>query len=194
MKKGKLIATCVAATLILSLMAFGVYAALTTSFSISNKILFTASTDQAYFTSTLTTYKKADDEAATEWVVLDAERTIKTDDSQQDATVTENAENTITDFDFSANQFYKITLVITNKNNAKDMQVKISNIPTSENFTVTLTSNMTAIDAGSTELKAENLIAPGESATIELTYEIINYANKLEVNQDLSVEISVQEK
>ena len=194
MKKGKLIATCVAATLILSLMAFGVYAALTTSFSISNKILFTASTDQAYFTSTLTTYKKADDEAATEWVVLDAERTIKTDDSQQDATVTENAENTITDFDFSANQFYKITLVITNKNNAKDMQVKISNIPTSENFTVTLTSNMTAIDAGSTELKAENLIAPGDSATIELTYEIINYSNTFEVNQDLSVEISVQEK
>ena len=89
MKKGQLISTCVAATLILSLMAFGVYAALTTSFSISNKILFNASTDQAYFTSTLTTFKKADDEATTEWVVLDAEKTIKTNDSKQEATVTE---------------------------------------------------------------------------------------------------------
>lgn len=192
MKKGKLISTCVAATLILSLMAFGVYAALTTSFSISNKILFNASTDQAYFTSTLTTFKKADDEATTEWVVLDAEKTIKTDDSKQEATVTENAENTITDFDFSANQFYKITLVITNKNNEKNMQVTISNIPSNDNFTVTLTSNMTAIDAGSTELKADNLIAPGDSATIELTYEIVNYSNTFEVNQELSVEISVQ--
>ena len=187
MKKGRIIATCVAFGLILSLMAFGVYAALSTSFSISNKILFTAANDQAYFSAELSTYYKTDDEA--QWKGMDPPKTIKTLDTEIEATV-DSPSNTITDFNFGTAKYYKITLVVTNKSQSENMKVTIRNLPQSEYFMITPSENMTVIDNGMTELQGA-MIAKDASVTIELTYQIVNYAHTFEVNQNLTVEMSI---
>lgn len=194
MKKFRLTATILAFALVLGIMGFGVYAATSPTFQISNQILFTPASGQAYFSAALSTQSKSTVEAAEgTWAALDGVTTIATDPSKPDATVTTGAAQEISDFNFATNHMYRISIVVTNTTTAADdMSVVITNLPivAGSGFSVTASDNM-AISGTTATLKADYLIDHGQSATITLTYQITDFTASITVDQNITVTISV---
>lgn len=178
MKKFRLIATSVAFGLVLAIMAFGVYAAVTPAFTISNQILFNPSTEATYFSAEITTYKQAT--AADEFVELDAVQTVSNADSA-DGSLEQNKPVTISNFNFNDNVAYKIKIKITN-NTDKEMTVAISDVADHDAIEV---SEANAVDY------ASYTIAAGDSETVELVYEIVDYTEVINLSQALKVALSV---
>ena len=178
MKKFRLIATSVAFGLVLAIMAFGVYAAVTPAFTISNQILFNPSSEATYFSAEITTYSKAT--AADEFVELDAVQTVSNADSA-DGSLEQNKPVTIENFNFNNNVAYKIKIRITN-NTDKQMTVAISDVAQHD-----------AIEVSEASAKPYDsyTIEASQSGEVELVYEIVDYTEVINLSQTLKVALSV---
>ena len=187
MKRFRFIATTIAFALVLAIMGFGVYAAVSPSFTISNQILFTPATEEARFYATISTYTRetptaelseAIDTVGVSWGV--------------DEPVFTDPQTTLSDFEFAANrQVYVLKIDITNLSGKDGMTVRVSGIPTAAGLEVTATQGAT-IDNGTATL--DTTITNGDNSVIELNYRITDFTKPINITDHrLLVTLSVED-
>lgn len=188
MKKFRFIATTIAFALVLAVMGFGVYAAVSPSFTISNQILFTPATDEARFYATISTYTRANPTAE----LSEAIDAVGVSWGVNEPVFTD-PQTTLSDFVFAADrQVYVLRITITNLSGKNGMSVTVSGIPTDVAGLEVTASTGATINNGVATL--DQAIAKSADATLELNYRITDFTKAISVTDHrLMVTLSVED-